>query len=204
MSILDSLRADARTENFTPLPDGAYFPREGCRVRGTYVHRNIRNGIAEPWREDSNLVTEEGYNHILDVALGIKPKVAGYYFALFSGAAQPASTWTAGNFTSIASENVSLTEGYTQTSRQLWVPFPAANSTITNFTDSASNRATFTFATQSSVTITGSALLSSPTRGGSDGVLVSASRYAVPRVEQEGDTLQVGYSLTLTLADAAS
>ena len=47
--------------------------------------------------------------------------------------------------------------------------------------------------------VTGSALLTNNVRGGTTGVLISASRYPVARTFQNGDIFDVGYRLSLTV-----
>lgn len=166
---------------------------EQVLARGEYFGR-VNGGT---WvKEGDNLIVLEGLAHILSVALGATPKPAGYYLALFSGAASPAANWTAANFAAVASEIVSLTEGYTSPTRPVWTP-PA--STATNSIDNMAAVASVTIATAGTLNVTGAALLTNSTRGGTTGVLVSATKYASARTFQNGDTYDIGYRLSLTV-----
>ena len=129
------------------------------------------------------------------MALGSTAKPAGYFLALFSGAAAPADNWTAANFAATASEIVSLTEGYTSPTRPAWT---SAN-TNTGSIDNMAAVATVTIATAGQLNVTGAAMLTNNTRGGTTGALVSATKYAAARVFQNGDTYDIGYRLSLTV-----
>lgn len=178
-------------EQFDVTEEGLYFPRQGIQVKGKYFDR-INDG---EWSCTPNLVVTEGLAHILNVALGSTAKPAGYYLALFSGATAPAANWTATNFPSTAVEITSTTEGYTNATRPVWTPSVASSGSISNMAATAS----LTIATAATLTVTGAALLTNSTRGGTSGVLVSASKFAVARTFQNGDVYQLGYELDLTV-----
>lgn len=166
---------------------------ESIYARGEYFGR-VNGG---DWvKEGDNLIVLEGLAHILSVALGKKAKPADYYLALFSGTAAPAANWTAASFAATANEIVSMTEGYTSPTRPVWTP---PSSTDTNSIDNMAAVASVTIATASQLTVTGAALLSNSARGGTTGVLISASKYAAERVFQNGDTYEIGYRISLTV-----
>lgn len=172
--------------------DGILFPRQGILAQGEYFGRV--NGAS--WeKEGDNLITTEGLAHILNVALGSTAKPAGYFLALFSGSATPAANWTAASFAATANEITSMTEGYTAATRPAWTPGTATTGQIDNMAAVAS----VTIATAASLNVTGAALLTNSTRGGTTGVLVSASKYAAARTFQNGDTYEIGYRLNLTV-----
>ena len=52
--------------------------------------------------------------------------------------------------------------------------------------------------TASSLQVQGAALLSDNVKGGTSGVLVSATRFSTPRVLQNTDIYNVGYRVVLT------
>lgn len=158
---------------------------------GKYFHR-VNGG---PWEEASNLVVDEGIAHILNTAFGSKPKTPKYYIALFSGATAPANNWKAENFAAVASEIVSGTEGYTNATRPEWVSTDTNGNSIDNMVTAAS----LTIATSGTLTVTGAALLTSPTKGGTTGTLISASKYPVARTFQNGDIYEIGYRLSATV-----
>ena len=185
------LAADLSRETYDVTEQGIYFPRQGVLARGEYFDR-INGG---EWSRTKNKIVVEGLAHILNVALGSTAKPAGYFLALFSGAAAPADNWTAANFAATASEIVSLTEGYTSPTRPAWT---SAN-TNTGSIDNMAAVATVTIATAGQLNVTGAAMLTNNTRGGTTGALVSATKYAAARVFQNGDTYDIGYRLSLTV-----
>lgn len=178
-------------EHYDITESGIVFPSLDVLAKGEYFDR-VNGG---EWSRTPNLVVTEGLAHILNTALGTKAKAANYYLALFSGATAPAANWTAANFTSVASEIVSMTEGYTNATRPVWTPTEATGNSIDNMTSAAS----VTIATASTLNVTGAAMLSNPTKGGTTGVLVSATKYATARTFQSGDIYEVGYRLSLTV-----
>ena len=178
-------------EQYDLTDEGVYFPRQGVLAAGEYFDR-INGG---EWQRTKNLIPTEGLAHILNVAMGSTAKPAGYFLALFSGAAAPAANWTAASFAAAASEIVSLSEGYTNATRPAWTPVNTSTGSIDNMASVAS----VTIATSSQLNVTGAAMLTNSTRGGTTGVLVSATKYAAARVFQSGDTYEVGYRLSLTV-----
>lgn len=192
MNLRQEIAADIGAERFDVTPHGIYFPRQGVLANGEYFGRV--NGGA--WaKEGDNLIPVEGLAHILNVALGTTAKPAGLFLALFSGATAPAANWAAASFAAVASEIVSQTEGYTAATRPVWTPV----NTNTGSIDNLASVASLTIATASQLNVTGAALLTNSTRGGTTGALVSASLYAAPRVFQNGDIYELGYRINLTV-----
>ena len=192
MNLRQELAADIAAERFDVTANGIYFPRQGVVANGEYFGRV--NGGA--WaKEGDNLIPTEGLAHILNVALGTAAKPAGLYLALFSGATAPAANWGAASFAAVASEIVSQTEGYKAATRPVWTPV----NTNTGSIDNLASVASLTIATASQLNVTGAALLTNSTRGGTTGALVSASLYAAPRVFQNGDIYELGYRINLTV-----
>ena len=190
-SLRQELAADLRAERFDQTPEGVYFPRQSILAIGEYFDR-VNGG---EWSRSPNLVVNEGLAHILNVALGATAKPAGYFLALFNGAASPQANWTAAGFAAVAGEIVSMTEGYTSPTRPAWTPSAATVNSIDNMAAVAS----VTIAATSQINVTGAAMLTSGVRGGTTGVLVSASRYAAERTFQNGDTYDIGYRVSLTV-----
>ena len=179
-------------ETFDVTAEGIFFPKQGVMASGEYFDR-INGG---DWERTPNLIVTEGLAHILSVALGGTAKPAGYFLALFSGAAAPAANWTAASFAAAASEIVSLTEGYTSPTRPAWTP---PSSTANNSIDNMAAIASVTMATAGQLNVSGAAMLTNSTRGGTTGKLISATKYAADRVFQDGDTYDIGYRLSLTV-----
>lgn len=163
----------------------------GISFKGEYFDRV--NG--DEWQRNENLVVNEGISHILNVALGGKAKTAKYFLALFSGSTAPAASWTALNFAAVASEIVSGTEGYVNATRPEWTPVDTNGNSIDNMAAAAQ----LTIATSGTLTVTGAALLTNSTKGGTTGTLISASKYAVARTFQNGDIYEIGYRLSATV-----
>lgn len=186
-ALLSAISANDYTEN----QDGSITTSGGITAKGEYFDRT--NG--GEWVRTENLIPTEGLAHILNVALGTTPKPASYHLALFSAAAQPAANWTAASFASTASEIVSMTEGYSSATRPTWTP----TNTSTGSIDNMAAVAKVTMKTNSSLTVQGAAMLTSSAKGGTTGALISASKYASPRVFQDGDTYEIGYRISLTV-----
>lgn len=191
-TIRKELARELGAERFDVSLEGVYFPRVGILAAGEYFDR-INGGA---WERTKNLITGEGLAHILSVAFAGTAKPAGYFLALFSGSAAPAANWTAANFAQVAAEIVSLTEGYTNATRPAWTP---PNTTAVGSIDNMDSVASVTIATTSQLNVTGAALLTNSSRGGTTGVLVSATKYAAARVFQDGDTYDIGYRVSLTV-----
>lgn len=192
MTLRKELAKAFHKEQFDVTEGGIFFPRQGVKAGGEYFDR-VNGGS---WDRTPNLIVTQGLAHLLSVALADTPKPAGYYLALFSGSTAPAANWTAANFASVASEIVSMTEGYTAPTRPEWTP-PA--STADNSIDNMDAVASVTIATASQLNVTGAAMLTNSTRGGTTGVLISATKYAATRVFQDGDVYEIGYRLSLTV-----
>lgn len=178
------------THQYDQTPEGIFFPAAKVMACGMYIHDV--NGQDE--RIDRNLLTDEGLTHMLAVVLGNAAKLSQWYLALYSGAISPAAGWTAANFAATANEIVSGTEGYSETTRRVFQPGTATSNTI----DNTANKAAFTIVTASSLTVQGAALLSDNVKGGTSGILVSATRFTTPRVLQNTDIYNVGYRVVLT------
>ena len=186
-----AVSAAIAVNDYTSNDDGSITTGQGITAKGEYFDR-INGG---EWTRTENLIPTEGLAHILNVALGTTPKPASYHLALFSAAAQPAANWTAASFASTASEIVSMTEGYSAATRPTWTP---AN-TATNSIDNMAAVAKVTMKTASSLTVQGAAMLTNSSKGSTAGALISASKYASPRVFQDGDTYEIGYRISLTV-----
>ena len=184
---------EIRAERFDITPEGIYLPRIGARAAGEYFGR-VNGGAWQ--KEGDNLIVTEGFAHLLNVTFDTSTaKPAGYYLAIFSGNTAPAANWTAASFAAVASEIVSMTEGHTGATRPAWTPAKTTTGSIDNMAAVAS----LTIATSSQLNVTGAALLTGSARGGTTGVLVSASLYAAPRTFQAGDIYELGYRINLTV-----
>lgn len=178
---------------FTDNKNGSITTDSGITASGMYYDR-VNGG---EWSESPNLITDEGLNHMLNVAFGTTPKPAGYYLALFSAAAQPQATWTAATFATQASEIVSMTEGYSSATRPEWKSINTSTKAIDNL--DPTTVAKVTIKTASTLTVQGAAILTNSSKGSTTGVLISASKYPSTRVFQDNDSYEIGYRLALTM-----
>jgi len=169
--------------------DGGLLIHGAIMGRGRYIHSV--NGKDE--QVDHNLIPTEGITYILGAALGATSKISTWYLAVFSAAVTPIASWTAVNFPSNASEITSNTEGYSNTTRPAWTPGSVSAGVIGNL----SSKAVFTIYCSTSINISGAALLSSNTKGGTSGTLVSASRFGTARTVNSGDAFELGYEVEL-------
>lgn len=192
-SMRKALARAVSNQDYEPSDGGILFPRQGVLAKGEYFGR-VNGGAWQ--KEGDNLIVTEGLAYLLSVSLGATAKPAGYYLALFSGGTPPAAGWTAASFAATAAEIVSMSEGYTAATRPVWTP---PSSTATNSIDNMNAVASVTIATASQLTVTGAALLTNNSRGGTTGALISASKYAAARVFQDGDTYDIGYRISLTV-----
>lgn len=196
MSNLDrhiaEFRRDIAAERYEVGPEGIALKKGSVLIRGFY-HEGIK-GKPESFRLHRNLLVTEGINHLLNVALGTATKISAWYIAPFSGSAAPAANWTASNFASNATEITSTTEGFSEVTRQQASFGTAAAGVINNY----SSKASFTIECSTTLNILGAGLLSSNTRGGTTGTLMSAVKFESARVLADGDIWQAGYQVELT------
>lgn len=191
MSTLDRLlKQKARDHKFEA---GAGIVRFNNGVVLSSIYSFARNGGPEELAP--NLVPTEGLNVWIDILLGDTTKVPTWYIAPFAGNVTPQSTWTAANFAAESTEFVNYDESNRQ---ELVLPSNATSGAINNL----SNRAVFTVGALTGTdneTIWGAGTLSSSTKGGTSGYLLSATR--VPNAKQnlvDGEQISIGFTLSLS------
>jgi len=178
-----------RGHKYEQTDQGLYFPKARVNVIGEYSFDT--NG-RDPGTS-LNLVTVEGFNHMLAVSLGGAAQNPSWYLSLFSGAYTPVPSLTAATYPSAATEIVSATEGYSENLRQVWTQgTPTAGAA-----DNLAAKAAFTIRTATSVTVRGAALSSQSIKGSASGVLLSVARFGVDRVHYDGDIFNLGYRVRL-------
>lgn len=179
-----------RNGQYEHTENGILFPRAHAEAKGLYIH-----GVnGKDWQASPNILPTEGLNSLLDVALHGATPITTWYLGLFSGATTPGSTLTAANVASTLTEITSGTEGYTESTRVEWNEAAAAAGAITN----TANKAAFTIATATSLSVTGCFLASASAKGATTGKLMSATKFASTRSLSDGDIFNVGYSLSLS------
>jgi hypothetical protein len=158
-------------------------------MKGIYKFTHLRGGdVIDEWEED-NIVVDEGLNYSLDASLSGGTPITAWYVALFKNNYTPISTNVASTFFGAGVANEATTE-YDEATRQAWTEAGVSAKTITN----TASPAVFTFNT--TVTIYGAALVSTSTKGGTTGTLMSASKFSSSRAMLNGDQLTVTYTLT--------
>jgi hypothetical protein len=140
------------------------------------------------------LLVDEGILKTLNVMYFSDAKLPNWYVTLFNGAAAPTGSLKASNFAATMSEITSTTEGFSNITRPQWVTTGAVAGVINNL----QAKAQFNVVTASSITVTGGALISDNARGGTTGVLSSASKFTSSRELFDGETFELGYQISLT------
>lgn len=181
-----------RNNNFEESPEGVYFPSGRISVRGMYSHRVRTRRGASPWIDQPNLLPTEGINWLLDnlIAAGGVPA----YISLYASAVSPAANWTAATYVATASEIVSGSEGYTETTRQLWNAAAAASGSKDNY----ASVAVFTIITAGTLSVNGVGLHTVSTKNTGTGKLISATRFGSTRTFSNTDEFDIKYRLTIT------
>lgn len=190
LNIPSSLMREIKAGRFE-LGDGELILLDSkIRFAGKYGVEIIRNGISLGYEEFSNIVVNEGLNHILNVVFNGASQVATWYLAPFEGNYTPLATDTAATIVASSTECTA----YTESTRQAFVE---VTSTAQSTTNSAS-RATFTF--NATKTIYGAFLASVSTKSSTSGTLISAAKFSTSKVVDSTDQLLLTY--TITAADA--
>lgn len=184
------IRNAVRREQFDRTPGGIAVFGGALRL-DPYYTEGIK-GQPESFRRHHNLVPDEGILHFLNVVLGSTAKISAWYLAPYGGNVSPAANWTAANFAANSTEITSTVEGFTEATRQQFVPAGASAGKITN----AASLANFTIECTSTLNIYGAGLCSVATRGGTTGVLISATKFGTVRVANDADTWQCGYEVS--------
>ena len=169
---------------------GVYFARAAAVAQGGYLHDV--NGLDEAF--DPNLLPDEGLVYLLSAGLGNGTKLSAWYLSLYSANYTPLAGLTAASYPATASEITSGTEGYTEATRPVWTP----TAPTTPLIDNLANKAAFTIATASSLTVNGAALLSEATKGAVTGKLASATKFGTARTLYDTDVFNLAYRVQLT------
>ena len=169
---------------------GIYFPKAQASIGGIYTH-NV-NGMDE--RSDSNIIPDEGLNHILNVVmLGSPVAVVDWFVMLHSGSGTPTAAITAANYNATVSEITSGSEGYSEGVRVTWVG-DAVDTVNTEVTNDATPAA-FTIVTASSLAVNGAGLVSISTKGSTSGTLMSAGKFSATRNLADTDVFNLKYKV---------
>jgi hypothetical protein len=167
-----------------------FLPAAKAFISGTYIHDVNGQDV----REDKNLLPDEGLIYLLSAGLANGTKLAAWYLSLYAANYTPLPALTAASYPATASEITSNTEGYTEATRPVWTP----TAPTTPLIDNLANKAAFTIATASSLTVNGAALLSDATKGAVTGKLASATKFSAARTLYNTDVFNLAYRIQLT------
>lgn len=179
-----------RNKQYETTDTGVLFPKASVIAQGGYLHDV--NG--EDQRFDPNLLPDEGLVYLLLAGFGNGTKLGAWYLSIYAANYTPLPGLTAASYPATASEIVSNTEGYTEGTRPVWTP----TAPTTPLIDNLANKAAFTIATASSLTVNGAALLSEATKGAVTGKIGSATKFSTARVLYNTDVFNLAYRVTLT------
>lgn len=169
---------------------GVYLPKARVTLGGLYIHGV--NGT--DWREDPNIVVNEGLLDVLSVYLKSGTQKTAWYLSLFGNNYTPVAGLTAASYPATAGEITSGSEGYSESNRVTWTGGTPAS----NMVDNTASMAVFTIVTATSLVVYGAGLHSVNTKGATTGVLLSASKFSAARTLYNTDVFNLSWRLTLT------
>lgn len=188
---LHKFAREFRNGQFEIADDGGiYMPKSKIFIGGVFSHDVIRDGNSLGIEHDPNIVVNEGLNHILSAVFNAGTQITSWYVGLFEGNYTPLATDTAANITANSTE----TTAYDEVTRVAWNEAAPSSQQITN----SASKATFTM--NATKTIYGAFLVSTNTKSGTTGTLLSASKFAASRSVVSADQLLMTY--TISAADA--
>lgn len=128
-----------------------------------------------------NLMPDVGIHHALDVLLNGASQVTQWYLLPFGNNYTPQPTDTSATFPALAGEITA----YAGATRPAIVTGAAAGGAVTN----DANRVELDF--PATTTVQGAAIISTPTKGAAAGILLSAVKFASPKVVDSDSILRV-------------
>lgn len=138
-----------------------------------------------------NLVTNEGLDHLLDVALSGATQVSTWYVGLTDG-----TPTTAAGDTLASHAGWSEVTAYDEAARQTWSDGGVSSQNV----DNSASKASFTISTNST-TVGGAFLASDSTKGGTTGTLYAVGAFSAgDKSLDASDTLQVTATFTTAAA----
>jgi hypothetical protein len=190
MKHLKDIQKFVRDGDFVNTPNGVLI--HSC-ILGIGRYTSSVNGGKDP-EYSYNLIPAEGIAYVIGAAwLASQAKLSAWFLAPYSGNVDPAANWTGANFTSLATEITSATEGFSNATRPAWTPGAITAGVLGNL----AAKAVFNIVCTTNVNIAGAGLLSSNVRGGVTGVLSSATRFPSVRAVYNGDAFELGYEVEL-------
>lgn len=157
---------------------------DDLKVGGRFFVEHIRDGEVIDREDVTNLVVNEGLDHILNTVFHGGTQVGTWYLGLFEGNYTPIATNTAATIAGAATESTA----YNESQRQEYKEGAASAQSITNSADKA------TFTMNANKTIYGAFLISNATKGATSGILLAAARFATPKTVGTDDQLLLTYT----------
>jgi hypothetical protein len=144
------------------------------------------DGTVERW-EQHNLLPQAAVGHMAGLLSGTSSIIASWYLGLFEGNYVPTPDFTSGLLQSTAVECTA----FSQASRPVWnVTYDGISSL-----DNLASEATFTFTADK--TVRGAFVVSSATKGGTSGLVLSIARFDTDKIVSNGSVLSVGAGIIL-------
>lgn len=181
---------EVRRGKFEKADNGLFLPAAKVFLGGIFGHEVIRDGQSLGVVWDPNTVVNEGLDHILDAVFHGGSQISTWYIGIFEGNYTPVPGDTASDIATNSTESTA----YDEANRVEWNEAAPSGQSI----DNSANRAQFTM--NDTKTIYGAFLISSNTKEGTTGTLMSASKFSASRSVQSSDQLLITY--TFTAADA--
>lgn len=160
--------------------------RAQMQLKGVFEVTCVRPDGSIRWQERvENLIVNTGLNYALDAALSDGTQITSWFIGL-KNAGSPA----AGD-TMASHDGWTENENYDEATRPAWTEGGVSNQSISN----SGNPASFSINADEQ-TIAGLFVTSDSTKGGTDGTLWAATDFASAKEADEGDTLNVTYTVT--------
>lgn len=136
---------------------------------------------------DHNKLPQESVDHLAGLILGTTEPISEWYIGLFENNYLPQAGVKASDLPGVVGESTA----YSQAQRQIWQAAYDGVSVI----DSLANKAEFTMTADK--TIYGAFIVSSPTKAGTGGMILSIARFSTAEVVKAGATFTVAAGITL-------
>lgn len=186
-----------RNHRYEETESGIYLSDSKMHVGGAFRHTLIKADGSIDTCIDPNRVVKEGLNYLLNAAFAGGSQIANFYVAPFSGNVTPDANWTGANFVANATEFTAYTAG----TRLPWTVVASTNQAVGN--SAAIPAATLTLnAAGGPFNIYGIALVEAQAKGAVTGKLISATRFANPRLAIAGGD-KLGLEYVISAKDSA-
>lgn len=164
--------------------------KDAMQIQGKFIIEVIRDGKVISKEEVPNVVTIEGRNYFLKVGITGDENRANFYVGLIGANVTPTENDTASSNLG-SSGSYQEIQSYSQTTRPAYQGV-FSNNTVSNVANPAQ------FSINASVTAYGAFIVSNNTKGSNSGILLCAGRFASAKSLNNGDTINITYSIAST------